>query len=190
MITNYKSILAKAKELRENLIKESENEKKTIEDLVSRMKTTHKLTSLSIIFEELKSYEPKIPNILDPATSGFSSDCYEDDETMKRLSSLSYTEVKNLLFDTSVIKIFPKGNSIREGINVLLMIRNIKLDIDFFKFKEFLLSLRAPPLFLKVKFFFYEGDYSLLLHFARSDQVSFFITNFFIIGKNFLLFSY
>lgn len=176
MITcSYKSLLNKAREVKQVVEQESVKQKSTVDDLVSRMKTTHKLTSLCHIYPDLKDYTPKIPEILDPATSGFSSDCYEDDAKCKRISCLSYTEVKNLLIDTSVIKKFPKTNGVREGKNVLLMVKNIKLDIDYFQFKDFLLSLRAPPMFLKVKFLFYEGDYSLLLQFAKHDQVSYFM---------------
>ena len=160
----------------EGLIESSDQRKgprtKTLGDLVSRMKTTHQLTSLSHIFTNLKDYRPSIDHILDPPTSGYSSDCYEDDDKCNRISSLSYTEVKNLLMDTSVLKTLPDNGQVKEGSNVLMLISDIKLDLNFFRLRAFLNKLRTRPVLLKAKFFFYQDNYSLMLQFEKAEQVS------------------
>ena len=56
----------------------------------------------------------------------------------------------NHMIDTSVLRLFPKANEVREGKNVLLMVSNIKLDIDYFKFKEELNRFKLPPSFKNI----------------------------------------
>lgn len=48
------------------------------------------------------NFEPIIEDVMDPPTSGFSSDCNEENEKNVRIHTLSYTEVKHLLMDTSI----------------------------------------------------------------------------------------
>lgn len=90
------------------------------------------------MYKNLVDYKPEIKEVMDPPTSGFSSDCYEEDDKQTRIHSLSYTEVKNLLIDTSII--WKLGTTIpnEDPQEILLMIRNVRTSVDYFTLKELL----------------------------------------------------
>jgi hypothetical protein len=98
---SYSCLLEKAKELK-NIVQSFE-QMMPLSELISSVKRSHQLTSLDLMYNNLVDYKPHIDEVMDPPTSGFSSDCYEEDEKQTRTHTLSYTEVKNLLIDTSII---------------------------------------------------------------------------------------
>jgi hypothetical protein len=51
--------------------------KERIDDMIQKMKSGYQLMSLSSLFAQGPNFDPILPRTLDPATSGFSSDCYE-----------------------------------------------------------------------------------------------------------------
>lgn len=71
----FAGIEAKAKELEAALFRLNGREK--IDEMIQKMKTGYQLTSLSSLFSQGSVFDPILPRTLDPATSGFSSDCYE-----------------------------------------------------------------------------------------------------------------
>lgn len=73
--TIFAGIEAKAKELESAVYARHGRER--IDDMIQRMKTGYQLVSLSSLFNQGPVFEPILPRTLDPATSGFSSDCYE-----------------------------------------------------------------------------------------------------------------
>ena len=162
----YKSLKEKATEFKKRVtFCEGES---TISNLIERMTQTRKLTSLSLMIKELDSYSPRIGTYIDPATSGFSSDCFEEESKYPREPSLSYTEVKNLLIDTRILQILSDPLQPKESMILLIGINH---SVDFFGFKDFLNGLRIYPAITMTRFLFYRGEYSILLQFEKSDQV-------------------
>merc|ERR1712194_291282 len=66
---------------------------------------------MSDIFTKLKDINPLIETVIDPGTTGYTSDAYEDDEeNNNRISSLSLSEVKTYIIDERVIGILPENS--------------------------------------------------------------------------------
>jgi len=119
--------------------------------MVNNMGKKSQLYSLSEVFTKLKEISPFIDPILDPGTTGYTSDAYEDDEEANsRISSLSYTEVQNLFIDERVIQLLPDNTYINDD-DVLLLI-NINLSLNYFTFKQFYTKLQYKPPLVLVKF--------------------------------------
>lgn len=51
--------------------------KERVEDMLQKMKSSYGLISLSSLFKNGPNFNPILPRHLDPATSGYSSDCFE-----------------------------------------------------------------------------------------------------------------
>jgi hypothetical protein len=71
----YHSILSKAQELKNHI--DNENSQDKVKGMVKLMKKQSQLFSLSEVFTNLKDINPFIDSILDPATTGYTSDAYE-----------------------------------------------------------------------------------------------------------------
>lgn len=71
----FAGIEAKARELEATLFRLNGKEK--IDEMIQKMKSGYQLASLSSLYSQGSVFDPILPRTLDPATSGFSSDCYE-----------------------------------------------------------------------------------------------------------------
>jgi hypothetical protein len=182
--TIFAGIEAKSKELEAAIC--ARNGKERIDDMIQKMKAGYHLVSLSSLFNPGPVFEPILPRTLDPATSGFSSDCYEvkrrspqNDDTVERAHSLSFTEVKNLLVDPTVIEAilgentYPTDDYVAMCFtqNLVLLLGDISNSVDYFSLETFLLGLKNPPEMLKVRFLFFKKKYSVALQFKRPEQV-------------------
>jgi len=79
--------------------------------MVNKMGKKSQLFSMSDIFTKLKDINPLIETVIDPGTTGYTSDAYEDDEeNNNRISSLSLSEVKTYIIDERVIGILPENS--------------------------------------------------------------------------------
>lgn len=184
---SYSYLFNKAQELKK--LVDSHKETKPLSDLISNVKRTHQLTSLSMMYKNLIDYKPEIKDVMDPPTSGFSSDCFEEDDKTTRTSCLSYTEVKNLLIDTSIIWKLGPDIPNEDPKELLMMVRNVKTSADYFKFKEMLEKQKLLGEVKKLKFIFYEGDYSILIHMRDTSRVSTHFNSSNLFQKNGLVYS-
>jgi hypothetical protein len=152
----YHSILSKAQELKNHI--DNENSQDKVKGMVKLMKKQSQLFSLSEVFTNLKDINPFIDSILDPATTGYTSDAYEDDEESNaRVTSLSLSEVKNLLIDERVVNMLPTGAYTPD--DAVLIINNVSRSVNYFTFKVFYGKLQFKPTLVKVKFLFLKGTY-------------------------------
>lgn len=73
--TIFAGIEAKARALESAIY--AKQGKERVDEMVQKMKNTYGLISLSSLFKNGPSFSPVLSRHLDPATSGYSSDCYE-----------------------------------------------------------------------------------------------------------------
>src|SRR3990167_6764613 len=107
----------------------------------------------------------------DYPSTGYSSDCFEEDETgiQARNHTLGFTEAQSLLIDCRVVDPSPNSESPPSYINLVLMLLDISPEVDYFTLESFVSGLKPPPELTKVKFIFYAKKYSLLIQFKHND---------------------
>lgn len=150
---------------------QSSQRSKNIDELIKIVQTKRTLTSLCEMFFQLKSHEPKIDEIIHLPSSGYSSDCYDEEGALSRIENLSYMEAKNLLIDSDVIQTAEQKEEFEHVKEHYLFIKDIKEQSDCRTFKAFLESLSKCPSFDYVKFVFIESMYCVILRFDRYDNV-------------------
>lgn len=104
-------------------------------------------------------------------SSGYSSDCFEEDETSinARTHKLCFTEAQSLLIDCKVVDTYPNLDNPPSQINLVVMLLDISPEVDYFSLDSFISGLKPPLELVKVKFLFYAKRYSLVLQFKQMD---------------------
>lgn len=92
-------------------------------------------------YEALQEHGPRCLRILQLPSSGYSSDCYDDNETAHRHENLSFVTAKNIMVDTRIFKEVPHSKDIFFSKGAMLMLYNVPESLNCYAFKLFLESL-------------------------------------------------
>lgn len=174
-VTSY-DILSECKRFKQNIIQHAGaapfNE--LMRKLMSK-EVTSSIFSMSSILPKLKEIPKEQDALIQEASSGKTSEIHIDTDNPEstyefvKTERMSYGYIETLLIDeTSFEEIAPgsQGPVVRS----ILALVGIDKTVNYFRLHNFVNALQFVPQFRRVRFCFFKGRYTVILHFSKEHE--------------------